>query len=111
VTISILLGVFLSSLVSGLHCALMCTGFVNKSNEQIISFKNPQTMLLEYGVLHGTRILTYTILGLIAGKVGTIFWLQDILPLHRAMFVLAASILLWQAVTVTFRKKKLQQED
>ncbi len=93
-TTALLLGVFLSALASGWHCALMCGGIVSKSNVSIIRFSTPQTVFIEQLLMHFGRIISYAMLGALAGKLGALLWWQDIVPIQRGLFFVASSILL-----------------
>lgn len=96
-TLILIFSTFLASLVSGWHCALMCGGVASWAESQVVRVISPRKMLFEQLIMHLCRILTYVILGGLAGFVGSLVWAQDILPIQRALFVLAASFLLLNA--------------
>lgn len=95
-TTALLLSVFLGTLVSGWHCALMCGGIAVaiESPARMVSRKR---LMLEQLVMHLGRISTYTLLGGLAGLIGAQLWQQDWLPVQRSMFAFAACLLLLQA--------------
>ncbi|HLD09196.1 MAG TPA: sulfite exporter TauE/SafE family protein, partial [Methylophilaceae bacterium] len=95
-TIALLLSVFLGTLVSGWHCALMCGG-IAVAIENPVRVVSRKRLVLEQLVMHLGRIGTYTLLGGLAGLIGARLWQQDWLPIQRLMFTLAACLLLFQA--------------
>jgi sulfite exporter TauE/SafE len=95
-TIALLVSIFLGTLVSGWHCALMCGG-VAVAVENPVRIVSRKRLVLEQLVMHLGRIGTYALLGGLAGLIGARLWQQDWLPVQRLMFALAACLLLFQA--------------
>lgn len=63
--------VFLTGLVTSLHCAAMCGNFVlaiSVTDEQ--AALTPRTVLKPHLLYNGTRLVSYTVVGAIAGLVG-----------------------------------------
>ena len=96
-TTAFILSIFLGALVSGWHCALMCGG-IAVAIESPVRIATSRRLAVEQLVMHLGRIGIYTILGAIAGFLGATIWQQSLLPLQRAMFVLAALLLLLQSI-------------
>ncbi len=107
-TLILFFSIFLTTLVSGWHCALMCGGVANWAENQVIRVVSPQKMLLEQLLMHLCRIFTYVLLGGLAGYVGSLVWAQNVLPVQRALFILAAGLLLfnaWRLIQANTSKK------
>ena len=96
---------FLTALVSGWHCALMCSGVAAWVETKVIRVVSPLRMRIEQLVMHLCRIITYTLLGAIAGGFGALFWRQDALPIQRGMYILASSLLILNAWFVIKNKQ------
>ncbi|MEY4699000.1 MAG: hypothetical protein RIR85_420, partial [Pseudomonadota bacterium] len=97
VTSTLFLTIFISALVSGWHCALMCGGIaagverLKTSNNALPLRKISRlAMVFEQLTMHLGRICSYVILGGIAGLVGVPLWQQGWLPIQRLLFALAA---------------------
>lgn len=96
-TTAFIFSIFLGALVSGWHCALMCGG-IAVAIESPVRITTSRRLAIEQLVMHLGRIGIYTILGAIAGFLGATIWQQSMLPVQRALFLLAALLLLLQAV-------------
>lgn len=98
ITTSLLLAVFLGSLVSGWHCALMCGG-IAAAIERPSTLERPlrpkAELLYLQLVMHLGRISTYVLLGALAAWLGVVVWQQNIIPIQRPLFVFTALILIW----------------
>ena len=94
------LSLFMSALVSGWHCALMCSGVASWAETKIIRIVSPAQMRWEQLLMHLCRISAYALLGALAGGLGAIFWRQDALPIQKWMFILGSSLLLLNAVMI-----------
>jgi len=86
----------LMGLTGGLHCAAMCGGLVVASErattEQALL---PARQLVLYQLqLQGARVLSYTILGAIAGLIGAGVWAASARPVQLALFALGNLVLL-----------------
>ena len=105
-TIGLLLSVFLGSLVSGWHCALMCGGIAASVEGQatsIVRFQRARQLFYLQLIMHLGRITTYTILGGIAAWVGAFVWRQDIILIQRPLFFLASSLLILMGMRLLLR--------
>jgi sulfite exporter TauE/SafE len=100
------LSIFTSALVSGWHCAMMCGGVASWAESRVVRMVSPKQMWLEQLVMHLCRVVTYMLLGGVAGHFGAIIWQQDALPVQRGMFLVASGILILQAYFLFFGVKK-----
>lgn len=96
-TTAFIFSIFLGTLVSGWHCALMCGG-IAIAIESPVRLVSRRRLVLEQLVMHVGRVSIYTILGAIAGFLGAVIWQQSMVPVQRVMFVVAAMLLLLQAM-------------
>jgi sulfite exporter TauE/SafE len=108
-TTALLLSIFLATLVSGWHCALMCGG-IAVAIENPVRLVSKRRLALEQLFMHLGRISTYALLGALAGMIGATLWRQEWLPIQRAMFALAASLLIFQGVIIWRRDKPVQSQ-
>ena len=97
-TLSLLFAVFLGTLVSGWHCALMCGG-IAAAIERPLALESPlrpksELFYLQL-VMHLGRVTTYTILGAMAAWVGIAVWQQNIVPIQRPLFAFTSLILIF----------------
>jgi uncharacterized protein len=100
VTTSLFATLFLSTLVSGWHCALMCGGIaaaMEHPRASEIALVPKSTLFYHQLVMHLGRVLTYVLLGATAGWVGAMVWQQNVLPIQRPLFALSALILIAMA--------------
>jgi len=100
-TTSLLLAVFLGSLVSGWHCALMCGGIAAAIERPIATesrLRSKSELFYLQLVMHLGRITTYSILGAIAALLGLVVWQQNIIPIQRPLFALTSCILIWMGI-------------
>lgn len=103
VTSSLFLTIFLASLLSGWHCALMCGGIaasIESPSTHRLRQITKKSLFVEQLWMHGGRILTYVILGSVSGALGFLIWQQDILPIQRGLFALAALIFILQGIRI-----------
>jgi sulfite exporter TauE/SafE len=89
------LTLLLMGLTGGLHCAAMCGGLVvaaeRAATEQVLL---PARRLFWHQLqLQGARVLSYTILGGIAGLVGAGVWSASARPVQLALFALGNVVL------------------
>ncbi len=100
-TASLLLAVFLGSLVSGWHCALMCGG-IAAAIERPALIEGPLRAKSELFylqlVMHLGRITTYGLLGALAACIGVVVWQQNLLPIQRPLFAFTSLILLLMGI-------------
>ena len=100
VTTSLFLTLFLSTLVSGWHCALMCGGIaaaIERPRKSEITLISKSTLFYHQVLMHLGRLTTYVLLGAAAGQVGGIVWQQSVIPIQRPLFALSAFILIAMA--------------
>jgi uncharacterized protein len=100
-TASLLLAIFLGTLVSGWHCALMCGGIAAAVERQGNSSKATSVPLLSKSelfylqlIMHAGRLTTYVLLGALAARVGAVLWQQNIVPIQRPLFAITSLLLL-----------------
>jgi len=103
------LSIFISALVSGWHCALMCGGVASWAESRTIRMVSPRKMWLEQLVMHLARIFTYMVLGGVAGSLGAAIWQQDAVPIQRTMFFIASILLIIQAYSLAFGGSKSEK--
>lgn len=78
-----LIAVFLAGLLGGGHCAGMCGGIVGALSQQQRARLGLQ---LAY---NGGRVAGYAMAGAMAGVLGSLVLIQDVLPLQLALYVFA----------------------
>jgi sulfite exporter TauE/SafE len=83
-----LLAVFLAGLLGGGHCAAMCGGIVGA-----LASRRSARVPLQLAYNAG-RIGTYCVAGSLAGAIGGVVLLRDVLPVQLALYVLANLLLL-----------------
>ena len=108
VTTSLFATLFLSTLVSGWHCALMCGGIaaaIERPRASEMTLISKSTLFYHQLVMHLGRLTTYVLLGATAGQIGVIVWQQNVLPIQRPLFALSALIL----IAMAFRLWRQQQ--
>ncbi len=124
VTTTLFLTIFIGALVSGWHCALMCGGIAaglerakkedsskKADGDQILtqapSFElvPKKRLMYQQFLTHFGRVLTYVLLGTLAGAIGLPLWQQGWMPVQRVLFALAAMIFLYQAYRVLTQSK------
>lgn len=97
VTTSLFATLFLSTLVSGWHCALMCGGIaaaIERPRGSEIVLVSKSALFCQQLIMHLGRLTTYVLLGAAAGQIGVIVWQQNVLPIQRPLFALSALILI-----------------
>ncbi|QKM65156.1 sulfite exporter TauE/SafE family protein [Polynucleobacter tropicus] len=95
-TASLLTAIFLGSLVSGWHCALMCGGIAAAIERPVASqvpLRAKSQLIYDQLIMHLGRISTYVLLGALAAWIGVVVWQQNILPIQRTLFVLTSILL------------------
>jgi len=108
VTTSLIATLFLSTLVSGWHCALMCGGIaaaVERPQASEITLVSKSTLFYHQLIMHLGRLTTYVLLGAAGGQIGVIVWQQSVVPIQRPLFALSALIL----IAMGFRLWRQQQ--
>ncbi|MGC9163130.1 MAG: sulfite exporter TauE/SafE family protein [Thiomonas sp.] len=90
------LSLLLMGLTGGLHCAAMCGGLVvaseRASGERVLL--PARRLFLNQLQLQGARVLSYTMLGGIAGLIGAGVWAASARPVQLALFALGNLLLL-----------------
>lgn len=104
-TFALMLNIFLTALVSGWHCALMCGG-IAVSLEKKVTFVPRQSLWFTQLIMHIGRISSYTLLGGIIGLIGVPLWQQTWLPIQRLLFFSASILLLIQAFWLVYANKR-----
>lgn len=96
VNTTIPLTLLLMGLTGGLHCAAMCGGLVvateRATGEHILL--PARRLLLNQLQLQGARILSYTVLGAVAGLLGAGAWAASARPVQLGLFAAGNLILL-----------------
>lgn len=108
VTTSLFATLFLSTLVSGWHCALMCGGIAAAIERPLgseMALVSKSALFCQQLIMHLGRLTTYVLLGAAAGQIGVIVWQQNVLPIQRPLFALSALIL----IAIAFRLWRQQQ--
>ena len=101
VTTSLFATLFLSTLVSGWHCALMCGGIaaaIERPRGSEIVLVSKSMLFYQQLIMHLGRLTTYVLLGAAAGQIGVIVWQQNVVPIQRSLFALSALILIAMAI-------------
>jgi sulfite exporter TauE/SafE len=100
-TSSLLLAVFLGTLVSGWHCALMCGGIAaaieRQGGQQDVVCKPLQSkteLFYLQLIMHLGRLATYVLMGAAAAWAGAVLWQQNVVPIQRPLFAFTSLILL-----------------
>ena len=86
VTTSLFATLFLSNLVSGWHCALMCGGIaaaIERPRGSEIVLVSKSMLFYQQLIMHLGRLTTYTLLGAAAGQIGVIVWQQNVVPIQQ----------------------------
>ena len=100
-TSSLLLAIFLGSLISGWHCALMCGGIAAAIEHPVVSeapLRSKSELFRLQLVMHLGRITTYVLLGAIAASVGVVVWQQNLIPIQRPLFALTSLMLILMGI-------------
>lgn len=97
--ISLFLTLWLMGLTGGLHCAAMCGGLVVASERAMLPPGGEQVLwparvlVWRSLQLQAARVLTYSLLGLVAGAVGSGLWAVQARGVQVALFVLGNLVL------------------
>ena len=105
-TASLLLAIFLGSLVSGWHCALMCGGIAAAIERPILvltPIRSKSELFFLQLIMHLGRLTTYILLGALAAWLGVIVWQQSLIPLQRPLYAFTAVILIWMGMRLLWR--------
>jgi sulfite exporter TauE/SafE len=100
-TSSLILAVFLGALVSGWHCALMCGGIaaaIERPMASEVPLRSKMELFYLQLIMHLGRVTTYVLLGALAAWVGVAVWQQNLIPVQRPLFALAALILILMGI-------------
>ena len=96
-TTSLFLAIFLGSLLSGWHCALMCGGIaagIEGAAEKPLLRVSATHLWQQQLIMHLGRMTTYVLLGALAGGIGAALWQQEFIPVQRPLFALTSCILI-----------------
>ncbi|QWD90344.1 sulfite exporter TauE/SafE family protein [Polynucleobacter sp. MWH-Braz-FAM2G] len=100
-TSSLLLAVFLGSLVSGWHCALMCGGIaatIERPSVSAAPLRSKSELFHLQLIMHLGRVTTYVLLGALAASIGVVVWQQNLIPIQRPLFALTSLILILMGI-------------
>ena len=112
--VSALIGAWLAGILGGVHCIAMCGGFLTAIASSGVPAAAQGRPLLAARVLARRqfpynlgRITTYTLLGAIAGSAGALALASStsLLPLQRALYVIANLFLLGLAIAIAGRRQ------
>jgi sulfite exporter TauE/SafE len=112
--VSALIGAWLAGILGGVHCIVMCGGFLTAIANSGMPAAAQGRPLLSARVLARRqfpynlgRITTYTLLGAIAGSAGALALASSssLLPLQRALYVIANLFLLGLAIAIAGRRQ------
>lgn len=107
---ALLLSALLAGLVGGLHCAVMCGGFVTaiaaRDDAQVL---RPMRSLIGRQLgYHAGRVASYTTLGAAFGSIGAAtLGAIDLVPVQQGLYVLANVLLLMLATGVATRTLRM----
>jgi len=102
----LLVSALFAGLVGGLHCAAMCGGFVAAlaARDGVHPLLPARTLVARDLVYHAGRLASYATLGAAFGAMGAAtLGAIDIVPVQRAMYVVANALLLVLAVGIAAR--------
>jgi len=114
---SAIISAWLVGLLGGVHCLAMCGGFVAAAATRDADGKNAangvpllpaRALLRRQFEYHAGRIGAYTLLGALFGTAGAVaLGAADLLPLQRALYVVANGFLLLLALNLVSRSVTL----
>src|SRR5438876_6423036 len=113
--VSILIGAWLAGALGGVHCLAMCGGFMAAISARDGAPRNRTVPLLPARSIvwrqlsyHAGRIGMYMLLGAAFGATGSVaLRAADLLPVQRALYVIANVFLLILALSVATRSARL----
>jgi len=108
VSIGLLVSAWLIGALGGLHCIAMCGGFLGAISARDAARAQPlqpaRTLIARQATYHAGRLATYAILGSLFGALGAaMLGAIDLLPLQRAIYILANAFLLSLGASLVLR--------
>lgn len=100
-TTGLILAVFLGTLVSGWHCALMCGGIaaaIERPRASETPLRTKSELFYLQLIMHLGRVTTYGLLGASAAWIGVVVWQQSLVPIQRSLFILTSLLLILMGV-------------
>jgi sulfite exporter TauE/SafE len=100
-TTGLILAVFLGTLVSGWHCALMCGGIaaaIERPRASETPLRTKSELFYLQLIMHLGRVTTYGLLGSLAAWIGVVVWQQSLMPIQRSLFILTSLLLILMGV-------------
>jgi uncharacterized protein len=112
--LSVLIAAWLAGALGGAHCVTMCGGFAaafasaRNASANAVPLLSARRIALRQLVYNSGRISTYALLGVLAGGAGaTAFAATGLLPIQRALYVVANLFLLMLAAMIVRRHEAL----
>ena len=107
-SIGLLVSAWLIGALGGLHCIAMCGGFVGAIGARDAAHAQPlrpaRALLARQATYHAGRLATYAFLGASFGALGAAMLATvDLLPLQRAIYILANVFLLMLGTSLVLR--------
>jgi sulfite exporter TauE/SafE len=107
-SIGILVSAWLVGTLGGLHCVAMCGGLLGAIGARDAARAQPllsaRTLVARQATYHAGRIVTYSLLGALFGALGAAtLGIVDLLPLQRAIYILANVFLLLLGTSLALR--------
>jgi len=98
-SICVLVSAWLVGMLGGLHCVAMCGGLLGATGARDAARTQPlqpaRGIVVRHATYHAGRIVTYSLLGALFGALGAAtLGIVDLLPLQRAVYILANAFLL-----------------
>ncbi len=107
-SIGLLVSAWLVGTLGGLHCVAMCGGLLGAIGARDAASTQPlqpaRTLVVRQATYHAGRIITYSLLGALFGALGAAaLGIVDLLPLQRAIYILANVFLLLLGTSLVLR--------
>lgn len=107
-SIGVLVSAWLVGMLGGLHCVAMCGGLLGAIGARDAARTQPlrpiRGIVTRQATYHAGRIVTYSLLGALFGALGAAaLGIVDLLPLQRAVYILANAFLLLLGTSLMLR--------
>jgi sulfite exporter TauE/SafE len=107
-SIGVLVSAWLVGALGGLHCLAMCGGLLGaigaRDAAQTQALHPARTIVVRQATYHAGRLATYSLLGALFGALGAAaLGIVDLLPLQRAIYILANVFLLLLGTSLVLR--------
>ena len=111
-SVGLLFSAWLIGALGGLHCIAMCGGFIGaiatRDAARGVPLQPARAIVIGQAVYHAGRLITYALLGALFGALGaTVIAYIDVLPLQRAMYVMANALVLILGLGLVWRAPTL----